>query len=156
MTHLMTHHFRSLIHSPKRKKLEEEGKKEFLEFKTGIHGPLGFGTFNFTPYCFFRPNPVFGEVLWPPDLSETFIFPLQGQGSVGLRGCPWNPDWRMSVNVNALDKILPYEVEIIKRISKKESLVVLARGLPVEKEIISRCILFGVIWGRRSIDVVES
>ena len=51
----------------------------------------------------------------------------------------------MSVNVNALDKILPYEVEIIKRISKKESLVVLARGLPVEKEIVSRCILFGVI-----------
>ena len=44
----------------------------------------------------------------------------------------------MSVNVNALDKILPYEVEIIKRISKKESLVVLARGLPVEKEMISR------------------
>ena len=44
----------------------------------------------------------------------------------------------MSVNVNALDKILPYEVEIIKRISKKESLVVLARGLPVEKEWISR------------------
>ena len=44
----------------------------------------------------------------------------------------------MSVNVNALDKILPYEVEIVKRISKKESLVVLARGLPVEKERISR------------------
>ena len=44
----------------------------------------------------------------------------------------------MSVNVNALDKILPYEVEIVKRISKKESLVVLARGLPVEKEGISR------------------
>lgn len=49
-----------------------------------------------------------------------------------------DPRKRMSVNVNALDKILPYEVEIVKRISKKESLVVLARGLPVEKEMISR------------------
>ena len=57
----------------------------------------------------------------------------------------------MSVNVNALDKILPYEVEIVKRISKKESLVVLARGLPVEKERISRFYPKWVICGQLSV-----
>ena len=46
----------------------------------------------------------------------------------------------MSVQVGFIDHLLKYEEEIISRLSKKESLVVLAAGLSVEEWSFSTCI----------------
>ena len=43
----------------------------------------------------------------------------------------------MSVQVSFSDHLLNYETEIIQRLAKKESLVVLAAGLPVEKLLLA-------------------
>ena len=46
----------------------------------------------------------------------------------------------MSVQVGFIDHLLKYEEEIISRLAKKESLVVLAAGLSVEEWSFSPCI----------------
>ena len=43
----------------------------------------------------------------------------------------------MSVQISFSDHLLSYETEIIQRLAKKESLVVLAAGLPVEKLLLA-------------------